>query len=235
MHTDASNDLKARVEKLERENRRLKRGGLFILSVVGAVVLMGQATRLTVLDEIRTRKLVVLDEAGAERAALGMDKDGPKLAMVDAAGKKGVVLGTRKNGAGGLVLFDARGNSRAALAAEGPGLVLYDEAEKTRVSLVASADGPTLALFDKAGVLRTALGMDKDFPTLILLDEAQKVRVTLATRTNGPELRLADARGFQAALGATELVSPKTGTTSKRCAASFVMFDKETNVIWQAP
>jgi hypothetical protein len=48
-------------------------------------------------------------------------------------------------------------------------------------------------------------------------------------------VELTDAQGFQSTLGATALVTPKTGETHKTSAASLVMFDKKQNVIWKAP
>jgi hypothetical protein len=46
---------------------------------------------------------------------------------------------------------------------------------------------------------------------------------------------LFDEQGFEATLGRSALVTPHTGETQMRSAASLVMFDKNKNVIWKAP
>jgi hypothetical protein len=46
---------------------------------------------------------------------------------------------------------------------------------------------------------------------------------------------LFDEQGYQATFGRSALVTPRTGETQMRSAASLVMFDKNKNVIWKAP
>jgi hypothetical protein len=46
---------------------------------------------------------------------------------------------------------------------------------------------------------------------------------------------LFDEQGYTATLGRSALVTPRTGETQMRSAASLVMFDKNKNVIWKAP
>jgi hypothetical protein len=46
---------------------------------------------------------------------------------------------------------------------------------------------------------------------------------------------LFDEQGYELALGRRALVTPRTGETQMRSAASLVMFDKNKNVIWKAP
>jgi hypothetical protein len=48
-------------------------------------------------------------------------------------------------------------------------------------------------------------------------------------------LGLFDEQGYELALGRRALVTPRTGETQMRSAASLVMFDKNKNVIWKAP
>jgi hypothetical protein len=46
---------------------------------------------------------------------------------------------------------------------------------------------------------------------------------------------LFDEQGFETTLGRRALVTPRTGETQMRSAASLIMFDKNKNVIWKAP
>jgi hypothetical protein len=89
MNALANDNLAVRIEQLERENRRLKRGALAALAVVGGLVLMGQATGPTVSDEVRTRKLVVVDEAGKESRAGRIGQGRAPAAVVRRNGERG--------------------------------------------------------------------------------------------------------------------------------------------------
>jgi hypothetical protein len=184
--------LEDRVAKLERENRRWKRGAVLVLAVLSGLVLMGQTPRPRVSDEVRTRSLVIVDQAGKERAALSAFKEGPRLS-------------------------------------------LWDEAGNERVALYANKDEGHLSLRDQVGNERASLQGGKDGAALFLQDEAGKEQVSLYAGKEGPRLLLDDAEGYTATLGATELVTPSTGTKVKRSAASLVLTDKERKTIWQAP
>jgi hypothetical protein len=164
-------DLEARVKRLERENRRMRRGAILALVLAGGVVLMGQAQGPRVSDEVRTRRLSVVDETGQVRASIFM----------------------------------------------GTGVLA----------------GPELQLADETGQVRAALGVPKAGPVFSLIEESG--RVSISVLKDGPCLGLSDEAGFSAVLGAAALVTPKTGTTIKRSAASLVMFDSEKNAIWTAP
>lgn len=71
------NALAIRLDRLERQNRRLKRIGLSAVVIAGASFLLGaQGDKPEVIDEIRVKKLVVVDDAGASRGILGVDANG---------------------------------------------------------------------------------------------------------------------------------------------------------------
>jgi hypothetical protein len=46
---------------------------------------------------------------------------------------------------------------------------------------------------------------------------------------------ITDEQGFSVILGATQLVTPRTGENHATSAASLVLLDKDKNVIWKAP
>ena len=83
-----------------------------------------------VAEEVRFRRLVLVDYEGRKRAALDMGPDGPMLQ-----------------------LFDENGEPRASLmvGAELSMLGLDDAAGKPRATLVVGADVSRLFLFDAAG------------------------------------------------------------------------------------
>ena len=125
--------LARRLDKVERENRWLKQAGVVALVVIGAVVLMGQATPSKVAKVIEAEKFVVRDKSGKVRAELSMSADGsPQLILRSSEGKSGAVLAVGTDGS--------------------PSLVLYDRNDKPRIGLSVSADGsPDLVMFSRAG------------------------------------------------------------------------------------
>ncbi len=95
--------LARRLDRVERENRRLKRAGIVAVAVIAAVVLMGQATGSKVAKVVEAERFVVRDASGNTRAVLGS-----------------TVLETTQTGAvekrppSSLVLFDKEGRSSGA-------------------------------------------------------------------------------------------------------------------------
>ncbi len=120
--------LEDRMAKLERQNRSMKLAGLAALLIAAAVVLMGQASRPEALEELRGRRLVIVDEDGLVRATLGATDSGARLLM-----------------------YDTVGNLRLDMDVSefGPGLVLNDSGRRTRVGLGVFDVGPRLWMLDE--------------------------------------------------------------------------------------
>ena len=115
--------------------------------------------------------------------------------------------------------------------------ILRDTNGKIRAKLDIFAGGPHLDLFDAAGTVRVSLNNSKDGTGLGLFDAAGKIRagLTVDADADRPELTLSDQEGFEASIGTTELLTPRTGESHKTSAASVVLFGKDKKVIWQAP
>jgi hypothetical protein len=248
--------LESRVKALERENRGWRRVAVLSLAILGGVVLMGQAPRPEVSNEVRTRSLVIVDQTGQQRASLGVEPYGAMLflcdeagtlraslgvdpnglaalALGDEAGKLRASLGVVKNGHVTLLLSDEAGRARAALGVGG--LSVFDSAGKPRVGLFVGEEGPTLTLADASGKPRASFGVFDSVTSLTMRDEAGQLRVGLRTDKDGPLLRLEDADGYAAALGVAGPTAQETGTQSKRSAASLLLLGKAGQVIWKAP
>jgi hypothetical protein len=75
-------DVLARVDRLERENRRLKLAGA---AALGLVVLAAAGGRQDggepSYDVVRARRFVVVDVKGVERGLLGMSDETPRIAL----------------------------------------------------------------------------------------------------------------------------------------------------------
>lgn len=157
-------DLKAiaqRLEKIEKQNRTLKRFGLAILSLVGAIVTMGQAqaSRSIVASEFR-----LMDSSGTVRATLGFHGGEPTLNLIDANGRARANLTTEA-----IEFADSNGTTRVVLGSStaiyyklvegqphitdhGPALLFSGADHKTRVDLRGMSEGASISL--SARVLR---------------------------------------------------------------------------------
>jgi hypothetical protein len=140
----------ARLEKLERENRFLKRLGLIVLLAVGAVVAMAQvpAKRTVIADEF-----VLKDSAGKVRARLQMDRGAPSLLLYDASGAGRAEL--RQNA---LMLYsspsDLFGDASLILDSDGPTLLLNSAKHNSTMGLSSwwpLGPGPALHIADSEG------------------------------------------------------------------------------------
>jgi len=147
--------LEQRVEKLERENRWMRRIGAVAVAVVAAVFLVGQGKEKEPPDLV-VRSLAVKDKNGNVRATLGTLANGtPQLRLADRHGKPRAMLGTLESDLLGLSLWDSDFKVRAALslnAAGKPHLRLADEGGVARARLSTVRDGSAkLELYDAKG------------------------------------------------------------------------------------
>ena len=234
--------LAARVDRLERENRRLRRGGAAALLGLAAALVMGQAPRGGNARTVEAERFLLRDASGKARAELAIQPDGsPYLEFRDGAGNARAGLGlqgetahlglTDKKGKGGTILR-AQPNGR-------PNITLTDEHGARRAVLFLSDGGtPTLAFSDGQRRSRVVLNMlGNGYTSLSFSDAAGRLRAALDLEPNGsPSLILYDEnRRSRAILGQTELESQKTTALEKRRASSLLLLDENGTVIWRAP
>jgi uncharacterized protein YndB with AHSA1/START domain len=142
-----------RLEKVERENRRLKFVGAAVLVVAAAGLVMGQAWPTS--RTVEAEAFVLRDASGPARAAWHPSPGGgAALTFFDQAGNGRAMLRADRDGSPHLTLTDQAAQTRAVLRVEGngsPGLVLFDQGGKMRATLYVVSDGSaTLQLSDKA-------------------------------------------------------------------------------------
>ena len=206
--------LEQRLERLERQNRWMKRIGMLGLAVAAAVLLSGQA-KAKDLQHLKVRSLTLIDAKGRNRVVL----TDYGLRVSDLNGKTRAMLVARGDGSSGLHLYDKNGKNRATLGTlvdGSPRLLLYDKSGNARMSLGALNDGLSrLALYDKNGKTRAALrALGDGSPSLVLSDRDGNVR---------------------AELGGTTIVDKRTGAETKTAESSLTLFDAKGTVIWEAP
>jgi hypothetical protein len=142
-----------RIERLERQNRRLKLGAALVLLGVVAGVTMGQGRATS--HAVESQQFVVKDTRGKARAVLGMSADGPGLNLYDPDGNARAGLAVAKDNTARLGFYDRAGKSRVMVDVmeDGTSTVgFYDRSGKAHAHLRVPTDGsPVLGFFDKDG------------------------------------------------------------------------------------
>lgn len=171
MNNPTMETLGQRLDRVERENRRLKRAGIVAVAVIAAVVLMGQATPRKVAKVVEAEKFVLRDAGGTVRARLETLSFGKvQLVLFDKDEKPQSILGVGSGGPG-LILGGKEGTtflSNTLLLFSGkdfkirlgmtlfppqePGLILAGSNGEHRAKLILGDDkAPALRLFDPDG------------------------------------------------------------------------------------
>jgi hypothetical protein len=96
-----------------------------------------------------------------------------------------------------------------------------------------SISASTIGVSDSQGHTLGLLSAVSDYGAMLSLDNGKgELRLFLEPG----HLELSDDAGFKSSLGETKnLVTVRTGESHQTSAASLLLFDKDTNVIWKAP
>ncbi len=198
----------SRIERLEAQNRMLKRGALACLVAVASLGLMGQSQRkpakapapppapaFTMPKNIEAESFVLKDASGKVRAELSMGGTGPSLKLRDQSGTA-------------LVTLSLNDDKPA-----GPFLLMSDTQHKA---------GLSMSILEGAGSQLTLTG------------ERADIQAHLGVAPDGTTLTLSDQDGFVANIGSG--VQPaRGGQVKKTTAASITLFNKDRKVLWTAP
>ncbi len=133
-----------RLERLERETRRLKRAGGVALLGLAALGLLGQFRPSNVSPAVEAERFVLRDRSRKIRAELGVLADvATTLTLFDESGKLRVAL--TAGPAGGP----------SVPAASGAALALFDANGRARIAGIGAgaAGGGTVTLADRAGTV----------------------------------------------------------------------------------
>jgi hypothetical protein len=219
MNTTTAQAILLRVERLEQQNRRLKRLGAGVLFLAAPVVLLGQrqlGTRTIQAEEFR-----VLDSTGATRATLGVEDGAVHLSFWDVEGAHRLLI-YQEEDESGLVALDTTQSARFSLFADddevqlsfngpddreriqlsedrnGSGLFLGSSENQSQIGLFLFQDGESYLRFrDSDGTLRMRLEHIEDGAFMNIDDEARRTVIALEDRTSGPYLGLGSLWGSQ--------------------------------------
>jgi hypothetical protein len=245
--------LSERIARLEKQNRKLKQAGVFVLLAFGSVFLMGQVkpakvVQVTVSKALEAGKFILKDGRGKKRAELGLFVDRPALVFYDDAEKASLSLGAEPDGSG-LTLYDQDSQKAAALnySSNGPVLTLFAAGAK-RLNLSVTSQGPAVGLLGKNREAKAALGLTADDnPFLHLFGAGERGGAQLVAAPDRTVLRFFDSSDkARAVLGILEKESAPglVLNDSAGSARAIVMlttegpgidfFDKDKVRIWSA-
>jgi hypothetical protein len=197
-------EIQSRLEKLESENRRLKRIGALASLIGASLLLMGQAKSSRTVE---AEKFVLRDANGNVRGELSVESLGrPTLTLRDAKGfpivslaggeepfltmmrpgtNEQVTLSNNRTGYG-LALYGKEMQAGLAVTDGVPALSLFDAHGKERATVDVFSDEPRLSLQDAND--KAEIGVSSD--GVILRDATGKVRAMFADLADGPKLLL---------------------------------------------
>lgn len=168
MNEPTMDKLVQRLDRLERDNRRMKRFGALVIVLIAAVVLMGQSTISKVVSVVEAEKFVLRDSSGRKRALLTASDSNVTFSLYDRKGAIGVSLET----------IDDKGSS----------LFLTDKKSKIRLLLRSKEGMPKVMIIDKNGRIRAVLGRTSDKEVILERTPYWKVKTELYK--NRPESSL---------------------------------------------
>jgi len=200
--------IESRLERLETQNRRLKRGALACLIVISSFVFMGQAKRkttrpptpppapaFTMPENIEAQSFILKDTSGRVRAELAMSGTGPSLKLRDQSGTP-------------LISISLNDDSPA-----GPFLLLSDPQHTA---------GLSISILQGAGSQLTLTG------------ERADIQAHLGVTPDGTSFALSDKDGFSTNIG-SGIQPAKGGQIKKTSAASVTLLNKDRKLLWSAP
>jgi hypothetical protein len=206
--TDEKDPILIRIERLERQNSRLKRGALACLVAIMSVGLMGQTQRKSTRPpasapapapvmpkNIEAESFILKDANGRVRAELSMGGTGPSFKLRDQSGTALVTLSLNDD------------------APAGPFLLLSDPKHHA---------GLSMSILEGAGSQLTLTGARAD------------IQAHIGVTPDGTTLALSDQDGFTTNIG-NGVQPSKGGQIKKTSAASITLFNKDRKVLWTAP
>jgi hypothetical protein len=144
-------DLTARVTRLERENRRLKRGAACLVLAGLMIVTFGQARPAAPTSQ-QAAEFAVVDEKGKVRARLAASDGEPTLELTNAAGQTVVQL-------------------QVPAVPDKPVLYLRDPQLGSSIELAMTMNGPVLHFSDKSGTRVRLATNELNAPLAALYDD----------------------------------------------------------------
>jgi hypothetical protein len=201
----------SRLERVEKENRGLRRAGLVVMLLGAAVLVLGEARPNR---EMIAQRFILADAVGNRKGELGLSKGSPHLWLYGVGPQDTKVSIASTSDGGSLSVWGAGGSA---------GAILWG-----------TTDGAVLNLFGGDGTSRAHLAVGtSDFRPTARGPAPEWLE--LYSDVPGPSLEIRDKDGYAAVTGSVGLSTPTTGESRRTSAASVVLFGKDRKVLWSAP
>lgn len=203
-------NVQIQLDKLERDNRRLRLGMLALVAATSIVALTGWQDKQ---EELTLKKLTLSDGKGntshldatshvflkGEKPVMVVNNDDgePGVVFFDSAAKARLVLGTSPTGAV-LSFLDADGINRILMTQQGAEAALKFEApgSKEGLYIAATSSGSLLYFEDANEKTRLSLGITPGNPAAITLSDTKgQTRASLQVDDTEQQLAFFDAAG----------------------------------------
>jgi hypothetical protein len=152
-HNTFELEMRDRLNRLERELRSWRLGGMLALSL--AIVIVAAAMAQPPAKELRVETLKIVQNDGKERIVLTAVPGVPDMTFLDPAGESRLTLDIANDHKPVLMVADtAKGKGNLVLGIEdgSPSLQLYDRDGKKRVTLGVPKDtGALIRIYDAQG------------------------------------------------------------------------------------
>ncbi len=155
---DFEQEMRERLEALERQLSRWRRGALVAAGL--AVIVVAGAMAQPPLTELVVKKLRIVDDTGKNRIVLSADPNDADLTFFDPSGKSRLTLDVAKDRRPILQFADEsnKESNRLTLGLEDeghPALLLYDGLGRKRVAFgIPRQGGPVIRVLDENGRLQ---------------------------------------------------------------------------------
>lgn len=178
-----SDNLHIRLERLEKQNKRLQNS--LIVMIIGLIALVGMGAKSGFQDgnfrEITAGKITIVDAQGNQLIQIGTDETkGTGMRIYNKNGTRLMGLGVAHDeGGSGLLIADKMGRARFGLGMDMgvPSLALTNENGKKIIALGGDARGYGLVIMDGNEVERVGVGYKEGSTGIALYDnKGQYVR-----------------------------------------------------------
>jgi hypothetical protein len=181
----------ARMEKIEKQNRRLKSYMVVLMLSLLAFVVMGAKTgpHDGHFRQIVAEGISIVDSTGQELILIGSrEKEGTGIRILNKAGKRVVGIGIAADeGGSGILVADREGSPRIGLGMdEGlPSVAIVDEDGKKIMAMGGDKKGYGFVIMDENEVERAGLGFKNGNTAVALYDDDGKYVRGMIRQANG--------------------------------------------------
>ena len=182
--------LHERIERIEKQNRRLKNTMFFLVLSFLALAVMGAKAGPNDghFRQIIAERISFVDGAGQERMLIGTSEEGTGIRILNKAGKKALGIGiTGDDGGSGILVNDKEGRPRIGLGLdEGvPSVVMVDENGKKILAMGGDEKGYGFVVMDENEVERAGMGFKNGDTGVMIYDDHGKYVRGMIRQKNG--------------------------------------------------